>query len=123
MKTIKIIDLLKNYADGKEMPKKIKYKNNTWEYHKNLEDYIKADKPNTLFTMYYINRILNDELEILDEEDEFEDISEFNYQPLCLNDDLQQQIEVLSSNVVKSYAIIKQLIKNQKKVIEKLKEK
>lgn len=78
MKTIKIIDLLNKIANGEEVPKKIKYNDEIWEYYKDLGDYIRAGKPNTLFTMYYIHKILNNEVEIIEEDKKIEQIYTLN---------------------------------------------
>ena len=72
---MKVIDLLNKIAKGEEVPKKVMYKNEIWEYYKDLEDYTRAGKPNTLFTMYYIHKILNNEIEIIEEDKEIEEIS------------------------------------------------
>ena len=68
---ITIYELLGLIKDGKA-PKKIKYNDEIWEYYKDLGDYIRARKPNTLFTMYYIHRILNDYVEIIEEDKKIE---------------------------------------------------
>lgn len=72
---IKIIDLLNKIANNEEVPKKIKYNDEIWEYYKDSGDYIRAGKPNTLFTMYYIHLILNDEIEIIEEPKKIEKIT------------------------------------------------
>ena len=64
-KTIKIIDLLYKIANGEEVPKKIKYRNNIYEYEGS--DYFGNDI-GYLFERYNLTAILNDEVEILEEE-------------------------------------------------------
>ena len=104
---MKIIDLLNKIAKGEEVPKKIKYNNELWEYYEDLKDYIRPGKPNTLFTMYYVHEILNNEAEVLEEveDKEYEDIEEIK---ICLDND--------------KYFIdeINALIRNQKKILERL---
>ena len=56
------------------------------------------------FEWYIETKQLNDEVEILDEEDEFEDIEEITYKSRKIQN------------------AINQLIKNQKKIIERLKD-
>ena len=72
MNKIKVIDLLNIISKGEEVPEKIKYKNEIWEYYEDITNYIRPGKPNTLFTMYYIHKILNEEIEIIEEEEEIE---------------------------------------------------
>ena len=109
-KTIKIIDLLKNYADGKEMPRLIRYKGDKYTFNSSVtfpHSYIGED--NELFTRGQI--YLNDEVEILDEEDEFEDIEEL--------DGKEEYYSWSFATTCLTYKI-NQLIKNQKKIIERL---
>ena len=117
MKTIKIIDLLNKIANGEELPKKIKhcgavYKHIYFDVYKN-HDYEDALSGDLLFAdRLIIQEHLTDELEILDEEDEFEDIEEMNLDVNC----------TCEWNFGEVYDTINQLIKNQKKIIERLKE-
>ena len=112
-KKIKIIDILCyiSIGDFENLPKKIKFKNNIYEYRG--DDYsciFQNSKELWLFSDGYTNKtmwlgeFLNYELEILDEEDEFEDIEELdNITP-----------------VYNYFITINKLIKNQKKTIERL---
>ena len=69
---MKVIDLLNKIANGEKIPKKIKYKNIEYEY----EDIGYYNKQRGyLFDGYYVDGILNDEVEILDEEDKIEKLS------------------------------------------------
>ena len=125
METIKIIDLLKNYADGKEKPKKIKYSNIEWEYNIHLKDYQGYDNLHDT-TRYFSNWVcftsLNDEVKILDEEDGFEDIEEFKEHKLINTKDILE-LEMIINKINADYNYkINQLIKNQKKIIERLKD-
>lgn len=126
-KTIKIIDLLVKIANGEEVPKKIKFRNALWIYSEENQDYLEYNKDDSdLFGYAFCNLktldFINDEVEILDEE-EFEDIEEIetSYGGDCKH-------RIFESNGV-SYEVsptmknkINQLIKNQKKIIERLKE-
>ena len=62
---MKIIDLLNRIAKGEEVPKKIKYDNQVFEYRKDMLDYYCYDYDLNL--MGY-QKILNEEVEILEEE-------------------------------------------------------
>ena len=83
-KKIKIIDLLCYIAIGDydKLPKKVRYEEINWKLEINSYcgvDY--SDETQYMFADYIdkhfcIQEILNDEVEILDEEDEFEDIEE-----------------------------------------------
>lgn len=111
-KKIKIIDLLcyMSIGDYDKLPKKVRYEEINWKLEINPYcgvDY--SDETQYMFADYIdkhfcIQEILNDEVEILDEEDEFEDIKELT----CDEYDYEKKT-------------INQLIYNQKKIIERLK--
>ena len=86
---------------------------------KNISWYCPVENGN--FEQVNLNLTNDSEVEILDAEDEFEDIDELeNYK---INDDtiegLIKSINTLNDDFIKS---INQLIKNQKKIIKKIKE-
>lgn len=113
MKTIKIIDLLTNRANGEGGIKKFRYHNVIWKL--NILDYAYYNDSGVEFENWVdgdLMNCLNEELEILDEEDEFEDIEEMNLDVNC----------TCEWNFGEVYDTINQLIKNQKKIIERLKE-
>lgn len=131
MKTIKIIDLLNKIANGEEVPKLIKFKEQSLEYDEECFDYCSDDKFIFADTYYLFKAVfkdgknhLNDEVEILDEEDEFEDIESFGVHYSWDYIDYKN-IEELKKYVNKDFQNIfdtlDKLIKNQKKIIEKLK--
>lgn len=68
MKTIKIIDLAVDLANGKEVPKKIRIFNTIFEYIKGL-DYKAEDKDTYLFSNYILinKKDLNLEVEIIED--------------------------------------------------------
>ncbi len=138
MKTIKIIDLLTKIENGEEVPNVIKvgihkfykcrkhnvyddfdYQNENGEY---LLDYLSEYE--------YITKYLSNEVEILDEEDEFEDIEELD------EEDEFEEIEELEGTLLEPREdsnldtkilcclanTMNNLIKNQKKIIERLKD-
>ena len=114
MKTIKIIDLLNKIANGEEMPNKIKHCGAGYN-HIYFDVYKSHDYEDTLSgDLLFADRViiqehLNDEVEILDEEDEFEDIKELDVNKFHDIDELTYKID--------------SIIKNQKKIIERLKDK
>ena len=119
-KTIKIIDLLNKIANGEEVPKKIKLDSYEFQYNKTYQQYHNKYETNLLEHISEYNYSgLNDEVEILYEEDEFEDIEELN-KAFTLEDVTD---ELTTSSWEKSIMSkkINQLIKNQKKIIERLK--
>ena len=63
---MKIIDLLNKIANGEEVPKKIKYNNNIWNYKEGIMEYISDDTCFALSNFEF--DVLNDEVEILEEE-------------------------------------------------------
>lgn len=110
-KKIKIIDLLNKIANDEEVPKRIIYGLNKWFYDKDCNDYFKEDDESSIsFQMTYVSnpKWLNIEVEILDEEDEFEDIETIT------------SVENNAKELVRFADTINQLIYNQKKIIERL---
>lgn len=111
-KTIKIIDLLNKIANGEDVPYKIIYDGKIYIYYEAYAGYYEEGFAgiynNKLLTFkneqYY--KVLNDEVEILDEEDGFEDIDYYDL-----------------DNFKYIHKQMKRIIKNQKKIIERLKEK
>lgn len=119
MKTIKIIDLLNKIANGEEVPKKVSINGgihgiDVWEYEENSKDYISSSDVLLLYSGMTSNH-LNDEVEILDEENEFENIEELNLD----TDELLKKVVITAQDYVIE-GKINQLIKNQKKIIERL---
>lgn len=117
---ITIYELLGLIKDGKA-PKKIKYLGNIYEYNKKDKRYHNVDPKrldlSSKFGDFNFN-YLDDEVEILDEKDEFIDIEEIIYPDL--NKDYE--FEMKHKDIEKTYDAINDLIKNQKKIINKLKE-
>ena len=116
---MKVIDLLNKIANGEEVPKKMKTNYHTYELIKypycgvEITNY-KDEEGDYLFGCEYeLGFILNDEVEILDEEDEFIDIEEINNAYYHEN---QDRINQTFKNAINN------LIKNQKKIIQALKE-
>lgn len=117
-KTIKIIDLYNIIADG-QIPKKIKYNTRIYEYDAEQDDYSTFVISHYEYLLDDINVTsqLNDEVEILDE-DEFIDIEELDVE--C--DDCGRIDGIyMARPEVEERKIINDLIKNQKKIIERLK--
>ncbi len=112
-KEITIYELMGLIKDDKA-PKKIKLQDTTYEYDKNINGYFDKNGYN-LFYLVMNRHILNDTVEILPKEnDEWEDIEEIDINLGILN---MSGTEKYISNH------INQLIKNQRKIIEKLEEK
>lgn len=66
---MKIIELLNKIANGEEVPSKILYDNQTWEYDKNFNQYENDGDGYNLWNGYNFN-ILNNEVEIIEEVEE-----------------------------------------------------
>ena len=64
---MKIIDLLNKIANGEEIPKKIKYEGDIYIYNYDMEDYISDYGNYGFFETSSINRILKNEVEIIEE--------------------------------------------------------
>ena len=117
---MRIIDLLNKIANGEEVPNDIKvgiHKFYKCRKHNVYDDFDYQNKDGEYLLDYlskyeYITKYLSNEVEILDEEDEFEDIEEMNLDIDC----------TIEYNFGEVYDTINQLIKNQKKIIERLKD-
>lgn len=106
-KTIRVIYLLNKIANGEEVPKKIKYNDDEYIHIDNYCYFCEETNEILSQNTYAEFSRLNDEIEILDEE-EFEDINdEFES-----GDTAQVVMQLLNK--------IRPLIKNQKKIIERL---
>lgn len=121
-KTIKIIDILCMINCEEEVPKEIIYNNTRYTYNESVQDYYDKED-NSLFEKGFTNldtqTFLNRDVEILDEEDEFEDIEEVEN---CKIDDdtIRGLVKSLNELHIEYVNTINQLIKNQKKIIDKL---
>lgn len=80
-KTIKVIDLLNKIANGEEVPEKIKFNEDIFEYYpseKEYKSFVDEDRfcgQTLLFAVMYehrINEILNCEVEIIEEQEEID---------------------------------------------------
>lgn len=112
-KTITMYELLGMVKDGKA-PKKIKYENREYYLYDN-KSYLSTDKTRFFDRIYFCD--LNIEVEILDEE-EFEDIEEITIRDKTIG---FPNGEWTARNMDKAFSIkINQLIKNQKKIIERI---
>ena len=114
-KKVKIIDILCyiSMEEYDKLPEEFEYAGYCWFWCLSCLTYETRDKNNEEINLYdYLarNGDLNDEVEILDEEDEFEDIEEFVF----------GEVEDVAHYEMKDK--INQLIKNQKKIIERLKD-
>lgn len=133
MKTIKIIDLLNKIANGEEAPKKIKYEGKIYIYYEAYAGYYEKDcegiynKKFLTFRNEQYYKVLNEELEILDEDDEFEDIEELNksdyqYSQCPSWKEKEEVIKIMNNNFELHQKAIRDIIQNQKKIIERLKD-
>lgn len=127
-KKIKIIDILCKINCNKEVPYKIRYKDIEYTYDNDVQDYFDNDDEylfGYLFRNEETSAVLKTEVEILDEEDEFEDIKRFGIH-YSLDYIDYRNIEVLKEYLNKDlqtiFDTLDLLIKNQKKIIERIKE-
>lgn len=75
---MKIIDLLVKISKGEEVPKKFTYNGYLWEYdikNKMWFYYFGEGKNHRFDRLFYLNMILNNEVEIIEEEKEIEHIN------------------------------------------------
>ena len=131
-KEITIYELIGLIKDGKA-PKQIKYNNKTFTFNEDRNDYENEYDKNWSFlykrlgeAVNFVDDFLNNTVEILPEEnDEWEDIytlgdSEQHHFMNRQNDMTQEDRRLLDSNFRLLGETINQLIKNQRKIIEKL---
>lgn len=72
---MRVIDLLNKIANGEEVPKNIKYKNETLTFDKEINNYIYDSGKDEYWTDYFIIHLnLNDEVEIIEEDKEIEEV-------------------------------------------------
>ena len=123
-KKIKIIDLLNKIANGEEVPERFNYNGKYFAWDDEVGAYFYGKQS---FVQNYLNStsMLKREVEILDEEDEFEDIESFGVHYSWDYIDYKN-IEELKKYVNKDFQNIfdtlDKLNKNQKKIIMRLKE-
>jgi len=117
---MKVIDLLNKIANGEEAPERIKFENYIYIWRNDQKDYFCKQINHSLESIIgeYLFCNLNLEVEILDKEDEFIDIEELEGTLLEPREDSNLDTKILCCLA----NTIKDLIKNQKKIIEKLKE-
>lgn len=111
---MKIIDLLNRIAKGEEVPRKIKWDEKEFIYGKN-RIYINEDDEPLVYDLLPSGENLNDEIKIIEEieDKEYEDIEELSYAEWNKNEyDLDKELYYIKK--------INALIKNQKKIIERL---
>lgn len=65
---MKIIDLVANYLNGEEMPKKIRYDGSIFEYDKLENDYMPQEGEEGLLDLVCMFSSFTDEVEIIEEE-------------------------------------------------------
>ena len=128
-KTIRVIDLFYKMANGEEVPKRIRLFGD--EFKKEDNEYYSVCTSNQLISYFgedYLRAELNDEIEILDEE-EFIDIKEITlngekigYGVLSewLGSKKTDNDVKLCSSIECLGVTLNLLIKNQKKIIERL---
>lgn len=109
---MKVIELLNKIANGEEVPRKFTYKGYLWEYdvkNKMWFYYFGESKNHRFDRLFYLNMILNDEVEIIEEPqehkipeklDKFADISdnlacEWSFAEKKLKDKVNEIIDYL----------------------------
>ena len=123
MNKIKVIDLLNMISKGEEVPKRIRLFGDEFKIEDN--EYYSVYTSELLISYFgedYLRAELNDEIEILDEE-EFEDIEELKLDgdfggDFLINDEGNKcHISSHDKTIVRR---INKVIKNQKKIIERI---
>ena len=112
---IKLIDLLNKIADYENLPKKIKFHNNTYELGDNgySEDYYsKISERWLFFDKWALTNNLDEKVEIIESE-ELTPLEKITYDEFCEMDN-QERFEA----TIKEYAVINSLIKKIKEMEE-----
>jgi len=122
-KKIKIIDILCyiSIGDYDKLPEEFEYAGYCWHWCIACKIYETKDEDKNemnLYKYFATEGDLNDEVEILDKEDEFEDIEEFQSFITNVGRVDNTNIELYIHTLFKQQT---QLINNQKKIIERLK--
>ena len=123
---MKIIDLLVKISQGEKMPKKIKYEGYVWKYSTDAKDYCRDDTDEEyiyLFQDLFEKAIyfLNNEVEIIEEDKEFEDIREIRGEverDKTLSHDENQDSIVKNFNMLIKWVNL--LVRNQKRIINEI---
>ena len=126
---IKIIDLLNKIANNEEVPKKIRYDGNDYYFCNHCEIYEVIESSELCGKdLYNLLDNLNDKVEIIEEDNktEYENVEEINYVGCKVEINIIGIKELFNTDspVVTEHCIdkINQLIRNQKKLIDELKE-
>ena len=125
-KTIKVIDLLNKIANGEEVPEKIKFNEDIFEYYpseKEYKSFVDEDRfcgQTLLFAVMYehrINEILNCEAEIIEEQEkiDIQNLNELNIDEIMSLDN-DKRIIIALANIRILQQAVKQL---DKKIKEK----
>ena len=80
---IKMINLLNKIANGEEVPKKIRFRDDIWKFDKCVKDYMNEDSNEYLFANMFgleTESALNCEVEIIEEDKKIRKIK-VNYSP------------------------------------------
>jgi hypothetical protein len=75
---MKVIDLLNKIANGEEVPEIIEFDDAKYYFRKIYKEYYRFDNSSTLYRDYNVFKILNDEVEVLEEDKEIEKIDRVN---------------------------------------------
>lgn len=126
-KKIKIIDVLCYISTGDydKLPKKVKQDERGEELFWNGTTYEFINESTLNWNYYIEDTSLNDEFEILDEEDDFEDIESFgvHYSWDYIDyKNIEELKKYVSKDFQNTFDTLDKLIKNQKKIIERLKD-
>ena len=117
---MKVIDLLNKIANGEEVKYALKGRSaidDNMSLTDALIDWLSINYEETEDDTNW----LNDEVEILDEEDEFIDIGELNLNCISYSED-SELLEIINVEMQRCKTRINEVIKNQKKIIQALKE-
>ena len=124
MKTMKVIDLYVMKAKGEEVPKKIKFLDKQYTFIKEYDKYYRDGLPFDSFEDdWYISKILNDEIEIIEdtskEDKKIEKLKILQFSDL-IDMPKEEIIQVIKEQRFKINEVIDYLKSKEDKKIEKL---
>ena len=104
---MKVIDLLNKIANDEEVPREFTYKGYLWEYdvkNKMWFYYFGESKSHRFDRLFYLNMILNDEVEIIEEPQEHKIPKKIEYHQVRRN---EVEVDYIEDGIVKHFCLNK----------------
>ncbi len=123
IKEIEIIKLLNEISENHVVPKKVKYQNHIYTFDEERKTYY--DEDDKQFFETYSFKILNDKVEIIEENDEWEEIHTIKFtrgEKFVIESrySIKKAFNLVCDNQEKLIIVMNKIIKNQKYLKERL---